>query len=110
MKYPCIDCGREIRRVTGRKFLQGCYSDHNAIAVIEMLKKICDGSKGCGKAFVLQISYPLNAQLGIVITSHEDWALFNSGLKNKPGTPIGGTTVSEYTQRIARGVQLGKVV
>lgn len=65
---------------------------------------VCSGRGGCGAEFIFQQDYPLNPKLAIRETTHQDWGLFKSGLKNKPGTPIGGTTVSEFTQKIAQGI------
>jgi hypothetical protein len=103
----CPECGRAVKTHEGKRYLPGKWTEKRNIVHSELYKVFCRSRRGCKWTFIFQLDFPLDAQLAPAATSHQNWALFANALRSKPGIPVGGTTYSEYTQRISRGVITG---
>lgn len=105
MQYKCPnkDCKEITHKDTEKRYLHGKSREKRSSLIVILRKRICKGSKGskgCGHQFIIKTELPLDAMLEPSHETSYDWAEFKNALKRKPGPPIGGTTVGEYTNDV----------
>lgn len=99
MRYECPECEAPTRKDKGRKYLPGTVREKRHSLLVDMRHRVCPKKK-CGHAFIIRTEYPLDTSLEPSQETSYNWAEYNNALKMKPGIPVGGTTVSDYTQEI----------